>query len=131
MLLFFGFNPTLADPPIIQSNDATTRPNNIEQHIDDSMFEEIAMCTNQQKVLVSGASLNTSSEELKTFFGNSIYIGYLGYPNIQIYWAANTSIAVVAKSMTRNGFYKLRNPIQHVNDLDVCDDDKKGRISEN
>ncbi|KAL3976617.1 heat shock protein [Sarotherodon galilaeus] len=73
-----------------------------KQYIDDSVFERMALCTNQRAILESGATLNTTPEELK--------------------------VQVVAESMTRNRFYRLRNSIKIINDLDVSDDEKRSDL---
>lgn len=54
---FLSFNLQLDNPPIIQRNDDKTRQNwtpvnYFERYIDDSVFKEMAMCTNQCEVLV-------------------------------------------------------------------------------
>ncbi|CAI5666965.1 unnamed protein product [Oreochromis niloticus] len=127
------FKFLIDDPAIVENNDAMTCQNwtpmdYFKQYINDSAFERMALCTNQRAILESGATLNTTPEELKTFFGISIYMGCLGYPNIQMNWASNTRVQVVAESMTRIHFYKLRNSIKIINDLDFSDDEKRSDL---
>lgn len=52
----------------------------------------------------------------------------LGYPKIQMSWASMRRATVVAESMTRNQFYKLRHLIKPVNDLDVSKEDKRRNL---
>lgn len=54
-----------------------------------------------------------------------MYMGCLGYPNIEMYWATDTRVKIVAESMPRNRFYKLRSSIRMVNESEVSEDDKK------
>lgn len=46
-----------------------------KQYIYDSVFEGMALCTNQRELLASGVTLNIRPEELEMFFGSSIYMG--------------------------------------------------------
>lgn len=49
----------------------------------------------------------------------------LGYRQIQMYWNKKTQLPLVANNMARNRYLKLRRWLQHVNELDRTDNEKK------
>ncbi|XP_049270990.1 piggyBac transposable element-derived protein 3-like [Rhipicephalus sanguineus] len=96
-----------------------------KQYIPDELFDAMAMSMNTGHVLETGKSLNTTADELKTFFGMSITMSCLGYPQMRRYWSTKTRVPVVADKMPRDRYFKLRSRLKVVNELDVAAEEKE------
>ncbi|XP_070381969.1 piggyBac transposable element-derived protein 3-like [Dermacentor albipictus] len=96
-----------------------------EMYIDNEVYERMALAMNTKHVAETGRSLNTSAEELKMFFGMSIAMSGLGYPQIRMFWMKNTRVPIIANSMTRDRFFQLRSRLKVVKDLLVTPKDKE------
>ncbi|XP_049813953.1 piggyBac transposable element-derived protein 3-like [Schistocerca nitens] len=57
---------------------------------------------------------NTSGEEMLQVAGIHVVMGVLGYAQSKLYWQQDTQVPVIAKCMTRDRFYELRNYMHFV-----------------
>lgn len=97
----------------------------LHQYVPEEVYEKMAYAMSRTHVEQTGRSLNVSAGELKTFFGISLAMSCLAYPQIQMYWKKKTRVPLIANSMARNRYLKLRRRLQIVNKLDISDDEKK------
>lgn len=97
----------------------------VEQYIDTELMELIADCTNAMSLATTGTSLNTSADEIYHFFGASIFMSCVPYPQVRMFWSNFLRIPVISDQMTRDRFFKLRQHLKVVIDNDISEDVKK------
>ena len=96
-----------------------------KQYFDNDMYALIAEATNQNAVVQTGHSLQTTSEEIRKFFAINIMMGSLRYPRIRMYWQRSTGVMAIKQAMRRDRFFKLRTHIKVVVDINVPEDAKQ------
>lgn len=94
------------------------------KYLDDNFFQSMAMYTNMKEVKVSGKSLGTSPEELKTFFACCMLIGIYSLPRIRMFWRSDTRVPIVSDNLSRNRFFALRTRLKIVDDDSVSNEAK-------
>ncbi|XP_049769293.1 piggyBac transposable element-derived protein 3-like isoform X2 [Schistocerca cancellata] len=80
-----------------------------------TFWEEHAQQTNLYSVQKrQHKSVNTSEEEMLHLAGIHVVMGVLGYAQSKLYCQQDTQVTVIAKCMTRDRFYELRNYMHFV-----------------
>ncbi|XP_072141062.1 piggyBac transposable element-derived protein 3-like isoform X2 [Dermacentor andersoni] len=96
-----------------------------KEYVPDELFCMMAEAMNTCHIVQTGKSLKTSSEELKIFFGISITMSCLGYPQIRMYWQKKTRVPIIADKMRRTRYFQLRLRLKVVNELDMLQEKKE------
>ena len=92
----------------------------VTQNLDEELMTTISDCTNAMSISRSGKSIASSAEEIFRFFGASVFMTCVPYPQIHMYWAHDTRLPAIADMMTRRRFFNLRGSLKT-----VIDDDKR------
>lgn len=122
------FEPELMDfqiPAVTSIIDNSKLISYVEQFILEDIFAMMSECSNRKSVLDTGKNLNTSAIEIKRFFGITVLMSCVGYPRIKMYWNKSLQVPAIATTMNRDRYFKIRNNLKVVVDLDVPDDQKK------
>lgn len=99
--------------------------NYITMYFDDSDFQNICNCTNVRYLEEKGKSMNLTVAEVKKFFGISILMSCLKFPQMKMFWAKMTKVNSIASSMTRDRYFQIRSNLKVVIDADVSENTKK------
>ena len=95
------------------------------QYFNDDFFQMVADNTRIHFHQVNNLLLNTTLEEIRSFVGITLLMSTLGYPRIRMYWSDNFKIPLITNTMTRNRFFKIRNFLHVVNNLEVSNTEKE------
>jgi hypothetical protein len=93
--------------------------------IPDQIMESFSFHTNSRYVEQNGKSLKTTLIEIKKFFGISIFMSSMGYPQIRMYWTKGTRVPLVSNNMARDRYFLIRSNLKIVNDFSISDEIKK------
>lgn len=100
-----------------------------EEYFDEDLWELIATRTNLYNVQTNGTTLAMTKKEAKVLFGVHIVMGNLKFPQARMYWAASTRVSLVADSIPRNRFFRLRNALHVCNNfMDKDDSDRCWKV---
>ncbi|XP_029960172.1 uncharacterized protein LOC115397835 [Salarias fasciatus] len=105
-----------------QDRDGWTSLDYVNQYIDDDLMQLIVGCSNATALARCGHPLNTSVEEMYHFFGASILMSCIPYPQTRMYWSSTLKLPAIAERFTRDRFFKLRQSIKVINDDNVSED---------
>ncbi|KAH8024921.1 hypothetical protein HPB51_002335 [Rhipicephalus microplus] len=111
-------------PPLMTVNNGFR--DYLVQYVPHEVFEMMAFAMNTTHVQETGKILETSVEELNMFFfGISLTISFLCYPQICMYWMKKTMVPLVADNMTKNRYFQLQRRLKLVNELYVSEQEKE------
>lgn len=108
-----------------QDREGWTTLDYINQYIDKDLMKLIVYCSNATALTRSGYPLNTSVDEMYHFFGASIWMSCVPYPQIRMYCSSALRFPAITERFTRNRFFKLRQSIKVVIDDDIPEDLRK------
>lgn len=90
------------------------------KYLSEDIFEAFAVNTNLYALQKDVANFkNTTAAEVKSLFGLHIFIGCLKFPRVELFWSRELCITIFPGTMSRDRFFKLRNNLHIVNELEI------------
>ena len=96
----------------------------VTQYLDEELMTTISDCTNALSISRSGKSIASSTEKIFRFFGASMFMTCVPYPQMLMYWAHDSRLPAIANMMSRKRFFNLRSSLKTVTSDDVTKENK-------
>lgn len=93
--------------------------------IDDEILEKMVLPSNRTAVSKTGKSLMLTLKELKIFIGANFIMSCLRYLKIRMYWSRKWRVSIIADSITRDRFFRIRSSLKILYDNDLSPEEKK------
>lgn len=105
-------------------NSHLTKPEDpvvyFKRYITDSLINTMVEMSNTYAIQKGTVNFkNTNKKEIEVLIGLHLAIGSLKFPRIRLYWENMLGIGLFKNSMTRNRFFKLRNNLHVINNLEI------------
>ncbi|XP_049782393.1 piggyBac transposable element-derived protein 3-like [Schistocerca cancellata] len=88
------------------------------EYFDKNFWKNVAGQTNLYHCQKNSNSLDTNTNEILSLVGIDILMGTLKLPQARLYWNMQLDIPLVSSTITRDRYYKLRNNLHFVNNLE-------------
>uniref|UniRef100_A0A3Q3G5T7 Si:ch211-255f4.7 n=1 Tax=Labrus bergylta TaxID=56723 RepID=A0A3Q3G5T7_9LABR len=97
----------------------------VEQYIDTELITRIAKCTNAMSAGHSGGSLHSDTNEIFHFFGASILLSCVPYPEVRIFWSSALRISAICDKFPLERFLELSQHLKVVVDDYIFSDQRR------
>lgn len=105
-----------------QDREGLTTLDYVNQFIDKDLIKLFVNISNATALARSEYLLSTSVNGMYNFFGASILMSCVPYPQIRMYWSSALRFPAITERFTLNRFYKRRQSIKVVIDDDIPED---------
>ena len=94
------------------------------KYLTDEILSNLTTCTNQRGI-VAGKQINVTEIEMQNFSGMNLLMSIIKFPWIRLYWDRRHGYDSMAKVMTRDRFFLLRNHLKITDDNAITSEEKK------
>lgn len=104
----FGRNFSPEESPPILRTVVRSPAEYIQAYISDELLQKLSTETQKKCLVETGTPCAATGISIRKFIGMNFIMAILKFPRISMYWSESTKIPMVANSMPRDNFYKIR-----------------------